>query len=419
MTRHFDILIVGGGASGMMAAISARRHGAGSAAIVEKLDRVGKKILVTGNGHCNLSNQNFSLDAYHGTFGGFPESVFEQFSLEETLDFFASIGLVTAADPSGRLFPRSGQASSVLDLLRLELARLGIEEIVSNGVALLEKNRNRFELTTKPGNIVTCDAVILATGGKAAPQFGCDGSGYALAEKFGHTVISPFPAIVQLLSDASYLKQLKGVRCDVHLSLVSDDQILHEEKGELLFTDYGLSGIPALQMARLVFPWIRDRKPVHVRINLFPEINEKAVIPYLKNHFSHIPQKSVSDALIGLLHKRLIPVLLKQSGMDQEKIIGEMAETDIESLARILTGWPVEIRGTKSWRDAHVTAGGVNTNEIDPESLESKKTSGLFFAGEILDVDGDCGGYNLQWAWSSGWMAGLHAAEFVKKAKKP
>lgn len=418
MTRHFNILIVGGGASGMMAAISAKRHGANSVAIVEKLDRVGKKILATGNGHCNLSNRNFSLDAYHGNGGSFPQKIFDQFALTETLDFFASMGLVSVSDPSGRLFPRSGQASSVLDLLRLELARLEIEEIFSNGVALLEKNNNRFELTTKPGNRFTCDTVILAAGGKAAPQFGCDGSGYTLAEKFGHTVIPPFPAIVQLLSDAPYLKQLKGVRCDVRLSLVSGNQMLHHENGELLFTDYGLSGIPALQMARIVYPFIRDRKPVEARINLFPEIESKGMISFLKNHFSLIPHQSLSDSLAGLLHKRLIPVLLKIAGMDANKLCGDLSEKELESLASVVTSWPVEIRGTKSWRDAHVTAGGIDTSEVDEETLQSKKTEGFFFAGEILDVDGDCGGYNLQWAWSSGYVAGLHAAEFVRKANQ-
>ncbi len=406
-----DVAVIGGGASGLMATISAAQQGA-HVVILERMDRVGKKILATGNGRCNLTNLNIRLENYHGASSDFIRTVLDQCPLTQTLDHFEKIGLAWQTDgESGRVYPRSCQASSVLDVLRLTCHRLQIEEICNAEVTQVTRKADGFIIILKNGQPISAKKIILAAGGRAAPGLGSNGSGHTLAQKLGHTLVEPFPAIVQLELDVSFIRQLKGVRCDAQISILDGRKTVRTETGEIQFTEYGLSGIPALGMARSVHEIQAGGSIPAICLNLFPEWSSNQLTAHLVNRFQNIADTSIADALISLIHKRLIPVILKQCGIDFHQICGTLTSDDVERLVLILTHWIIQVSGTKSWNEAQVTAGGVDTREVNPETLESKIFPGLFFTGELLDVDGDCGGYNLQWAWSSGWVAGKHAAK--------
>jgi len=393
----------------MMAAIIAAEQGA-VVQVLERLPRVGKKLLATGNGRCNLSNQDMTADHYHGD-TEFIQSVLSQFGFKETLQQFEQLGLSWIAEPeTRRIYPRSLQASSVLDILRTAMKHRDIKETCDAPVKQIQKTDNSFQVLLGSGETIRAGRVILTAGGRASPNLGSNGSGYKLAEQLGHTIRPTKPAVVQLTWKQDFSKRLKGLKVQAAIALKNDEQILRTETGEIHFTDNGLSGIPALQMARLVHEFLDKGQTPVLHINLLPGLTHEDVRKELVNRIHRFPRQSIQESMISLLHKRLIPVLLNKAGIEPGSVCSKMTEMDIKSLIITYTDLQIPVTGTRSWSSAQVTSGGVITDEVNSNTLESKLVPGLYFAGEILDVDGDCGGYNLQWAWSSGWIAGKSAA---------
>lgn len=411
MGKAQNIIVIGGGASGMMAAISAAMHN-GNAVVAERLDRVGKKLLATGNGRCNLTNSVINVSRYHGGNPSFFESVYKQFDLNKTVDFFEHIGITVKEEEDGKMFPLSGQASSVLDQLRYEMKKLNIPELCGYDVKSIKKNNNKFNIFFNNGEVKSFDRVIICAGGRANPNLGSNGSGYKLAMSFGHKIIEPFPAIVQIRLNAPYLKAIKGVKFIGKASIISDNKVLRCESGEILFTDYGISGPPILQLSRIAGGMGLKHKKTSIVLDMFPDIEESDLFNILKRRTGYDLKKTLDFSFIGFLNKRLIPVVLKAAGIsDINKECKNISEDELYNIVKILKEWEIEVAGTQSYSDAQVTAGGIDVADVSSVTLESKLAGGLYFAGEVLDIDGDCGGFNLQWAWSSGYIAGMNAAK--------
>lgn len=404
-----DVIIIGGGAAGIMAAIVAKRQGA-NVVVLERNPRIGKKILATGNGRCNYTNSFTDIKNYHGENSKFAYSSLSQFGVKETIDFFERLGIAHAVEDNGKVFPLSFQASSVLDVLRYELEELGVDIICDAYVKNIEKDKKGFLVILKDGRTKNGDAVILATGGKAMPSSGSDGNGYALAKNFGHNIVEVFPGLVQLKLEGDFLKAIDGVKVVGTATLLHRGKTVKQDTGDILFTNYGISGPPVLQLSRSALEILnKGEKPI-LKISIINTKKKEELFEYLKMRFSYMSKKSIDIALIGLINKRLINVILKEINIDKNKKVANLSNEEIEEIANILTDWRFKVIGSKSWDDAQVTAGGINTNEIDSKTMESKLIKGLYFAGEMVDIDGDCGGFNLQWAWSSGYVAGINAA---------
>lgn len=404
------VLIVGGGASGMMAAIAAARSGV-EVTVLEQLNRVGKKLLATGNGRCNLTNVDISIDRYHSSYPEFPKEALSQFGYDETIAFFEELGIAHKVEELGKVFPYSDQASSVLDVMRWEMESLGVKERVDCEVISINPLKKGFALVLKNNEQLSADAVILATGGKASPNLGSTGSGYILARKLGHSVTTTFPSLVQLNLNAPFLRALKGIKFIGSAAIYDGEDCLRRDEGEILFTDYGISGPPIFQLSRFAGELlIKNRRPALI-VDMFPELTEAQIKEALGIRFGCRPSKSVEFSLVGMLNKRLIPTVLREAGItDLSRKCGSISQAERASLAALLKSWSFQVTGTQSWMQAQVTAGGVDVKEVNPKTMESRLIHGLYLCGELLDVDGDCGGFNLQWAWSSGHCAGVNAA---------
>lgn len=404
------VVVIGGGASGLMAAVVASRNGA-QVEILEQMSRVGKKILATGNGRCNLTNINSNIKRFHGKNPKFAMDILNQFDPEKTMEFFEYLGVHCKVEEGGKVYPASDQASSVLDVLRYEVERLGILETCDSGVKSISTTKDGFTITLRDGRSMKADRVILATGGKASPNLGSNGSGYNLVIPFGHKMVDTFPALVQLVLKESFLKSIKGVRFMGKASIGIKDKVLREEWGEVLFTDYGISGPAIFQLSRKAGEELNNGIKPWIMIDMFPEESYEDILNMLRRRFNFQPNKPLDFSFIGLLNKRLINVILKEAGIqDIHKEAKSVTEDECRRIAEILKAWTLEVQGTQAWGEAQVTAGGIDVSDINPKNMESKIISGLYFSGEVLDIDGDCGGFNLQWAWSSGYVAGLHAA---------
>lgn len=402
------IVVVGGGASGMLAAIAASRNGA-DVTLLERNDRLGKKILATGNGRCNYTNINLSTINYHGENPKFTYSALGSFSVDMTIDFFERLGITPFIEENGKVFPMSLQSSSVLDVLRLEMEKLGIKIKLNAYVESIKKDKV-FRIELGNGQTIISGKVILATGGMAMPASGSDGSGYGLLKDLGHSVLSPFPGLVQLKLEGNIFKNLKGIKFPGKTSLYSKDKLLLEDFGDVLFTDYGISGPPILQVSRRALEYLNRDKDIKLRISIVYSKSKEELYDYLNKRFIYMKKRTIEEALIGLINKRLIPTVLKEVGIKRGKSISQITKKEIMNISDILTSWEFNITGSKGWKEAQVTAGGVSTKEIDNKTMESRKVKGLYIVGELLDIDGDCGGFNLQWAWSSGYVAGVSAS---------
>jgi len=404
------VTVVGGGSSGMMAAISAARIGA-AVTLLERKDRVGRKLLATGNGRCNLTNADCAISRFHGGDPAFVAGVLSRFSAASAIDFFEELGIACRTEDDGRIYPHSGQASAVLDVLRWEVERLGIDVRTGYEVTRIQARAGKFALSLSAGGELEAQRVVLAAGGMAGPQFGSDGAGLRLAEALGHRLVVPAAALVPLRLRADFLRKLKGVTFDGRGEVRCGDEVLRSEAGEFLFTDSGISGPPVLQLSRSASVALKRGREPRIVLDLFPESSLDELDGALEVRFRRQGRKSLADGLVGLLHKRLIPVALSESGIDYHSLpCAEITSAARNALVRLLKGWSLPVSGTMPWAEAQVTAGGVDLRDVDFETLESRLVPGLFFCGEILDVDGDCGGFNLQWAWSSGWIAGRSAA---------
>lgn len=401
---HNQIAIIGGGASGLVAAIVAARFGK-DVTIYEKNSRLGKKILSTGNGRCNLSNKNASKSNYHGSDVDFMDGTISKFWVNETLAFFSELGLVLKTESDGKIYPYSNQAAAVLDVLRFEIDRLGINVVYDFEAATIKKTKNGYSFTSYDGKGGFAEKVIISTGGMAAPSTGSCGSGYKLCKMLGHSVTDIFPSLVQIKTKGGFVKSLKGIKTDALLSINN-----LSFKGELLFTDYGISGPPVFSLSSYLVHG-RDKK---IKFNFMPEYSEEQILDMLTVRAKR--EVDLENYFVGMLNKRLGMALLKECGITPlSRPAKSLTDEELKKLCCAICGLLLETDGTQSWNNAQVTAGGVELYGINSDTLESLYNEGLYFCGEILDIDGDCGGYNLQWAWSSGYIAGSNASESIKK----
>lgn len=399
-----EIAVIGGGASGMMAAITAAKSGA-NVTLYETKDRLGKKILATGNGKCNYTNLVQQEDCYRGTVPSFSKEARKAFSVEDTLHFFQTIG-IEPKYKNGYVYPNSEQATSVADALIMEIRTLPIC-VKYQTVRTIKFEKNSYFVTTD-NQTEKFDRVILCCGSVANMKDTKEFLGYELATALGHSIIPVLPALVQLRCKEKWFKTIAGVRTEGMVTIYENKQPIAKEQGELLFTEYGLSGIPIFQVSRFAAESLHHGKQVTCSLDLLPQFSFEEVEERLRKRFQTMKQRTAEEVLVGLLNHKLNYIILKECGIVPTEPCNQMNE--VKKIARLYKNFTCQITGTNPFSNAQVCAGGVNTKEINPATMESKLCKGLYMAGEFVDVDGTCGGYNLQWAWSSGYVAGLHAA---------
>lgn len=393
----------------MTAAISAARNGA-EVRILEKNNRPGKKILITGNGRCNLSNQNLAPRFYHGSGKPLTEALFLRFGLKETLAFFRELGLEFYTDPEGRIYPASQQSSGLLDALRFEMEKLKIEGLYEQEVVRLIGGKNGITVHLKNGPEIPVDRVVLCCGGNSAPATGSDGSGFRIARELGHTLIYPRPSLVQIKLEGDSHRIMEGVRWEGKITLKAGNKEAAVSRGDILFTAYGLSGMAVLDISGETVAAVNRRQEAVLEIDLFPEMVLQQKEDAIRSRVRRMPDRKMEHFFTGWLNKRIGMAVVKASAIDLSKEAGDLSDREQKNLARHMEQLCFRAVGDTGWAHSQVTAGGVDCREVSPETLESAICPGLFFAGEILDIDGDCGGYNLQWAWTSGFIAGQAAS---------
>ena len=396
-----DVIIIGGGASGMMAALTAAENGR-SVLLLERQSRVGRKLLATGNGRCNLTNYNTSPACYHGEDGGFCAYALRAFDVGSTLQYFASLGLLTVNEDSGRVYPMSNMAGSVLDVLRYGLEHPRIEVRTGQVVTAVKRTAEVFTVRTET-DAFTAGKLILAAGGCAGSKVGGVMDGYRLAKALGHHRTALYPSLVQLKTDPTYPRALKGVKAECGITVLRGSGTVMENRGEVLFTEYGVSGPAIFDISRAV---ATGGEGLVCALDFFPDWDLREVLDWLRIRRQTMQAHEASTLLVGSCHTRLGQMLCKAAGFTSQPA-ADLTDSDLERIARQAKHFALPITGTCGFDQAQVTAGGLCTDEFDPETMGSRLVPGLYACGEVLDVDGDCGGFNLQWAWSSGHLAGL------------
>ncbi len=398
------IAIIGGGASGLAAAIEAslkarEKKLKAEITVFEAKDRVGKKLLATGNGRCNMMNLNENI-SYFGD-SDFASRVLSRYSVESNLKFFSDMGLFTRSDEEGRVYPLSNQATGVLDALRFECERLGVNFVTDCEIKSITKRNDSFILNGKDA----FDKVILACGSSAQVK---GFNGYELLKSLGHTVTKLAPSLTKLtVTDPQKLRVLKGLRHRCDVSLYIDNRLVTTEKGELLFADYGLSGIAIMQLSSFVARHFMHSKTLPVvKVDLVPDYDAEFIARALSSLIKRNPEGQSGNLLLGFMPKKVGEAVMKDCGIKKDSPMKGLKERDIRKLSEMVKCWEFQINGTKDFSDAQVVSGGAACKEFYSETLMSKKHRGLYCCGELLDVDGPCGGYNLQWAWSSGRLCG-------------
>ena len=403
-------MVIGAGASGIMASITVKDSGK-DVGILESKKRIGQKLLSTGNGRCNITNKYINYSRYHSKNPDFFKDTLDNFTLNDTITFFNSLGLPLTTLEKGRMYPLSLQASSVLDILKMSLEDRNIPIYLNSKVKYIVYTKKYFRIFCED-KLYESRKIILCTGGKSAPDTGSDGSGFNICKKLGHNIISPIPALVQLKLDYTRLKALSGVKFNGNVTLLIDNKIKEQDEGELLFTDYGISGPPILNISGTASYNLLKKRLVEVEIDMLPQFSEKELIEFLENHWGTLSYRSLHNSLIGIINKKIIPILLNEASVKNiHKCCDKLTWIEKNNIYRLIKSWKFKVYDTNSFKNSQVTSGGIDVCEINPKTLESKKIKNLYFAGEILDVHGDCGGFNLQWAWSSGFKAGKSAAE--------
>lgn len=391
------IVVIGGGASGLMAGITAARAGA-KVTILEQNSKIGKKILSTGNGRCNITNLDQNSAYYRSNMPDFSKSVLQTLSVDDTLAFFQSIGIFTK-DKNGYVYPRSYQAASVVEALTMEVRHLKIKCKTQEKVVRIEKTENGFTVFTETWHY-DCDRVIVACGSKASVVEGSDGSGYILAKALGHSLVKPLPALTGLRGMENWFSKWAGVRCEATVSLFTDDECVISDTGEVQLTDYGISGIPIFQISRYVSRALEMNRRVSVRLDFVPDMSREELHRHFNNVLQYDENKKIKNLLIGFLPQKLADVVAERVNSVEEAI-------------HIIKEFDVRIKETMDFSHAQVCTGGVDCTELDSATMESRVVPGVYICGELVDVDGACGGYNLQWAWSSGYLAGISAAKEI------
>ena len=395
--------IIGAGASGMAAALAAAENEQVQVVLMERQARVGRKLAATGNGRCNLTNLHADSQGYHGEDASFAKPAMARNPVEETLSWFRSLGLYTVAEESGRVYPYSDQANSVVDVLRFALEKPNIQ-LLSGFEVKKVKNLDGGFCVESAEEEIFCDKLIIACGGLAGTKLGGSMSGYQLLRSFGHKCTKLRPTLVQLKSSWGGCASLKGVRANCHVQILHDDALHLESRGELQFTDYGLSGPVIFEVSRDA---CQGRGKWTAKLDFLPHMElETLKYELLRRRNSNW---NAEDLLTGILHNRLGRVLNQSVGIKDKWKIADLRDDEIEAVCVAVKSFEAALTESMGMDAAQVTAGGIVTAEFDSETMESRRVPGLYACGEVLDIDGDCGGYNLQWAWSSGRLAGTHA----------
>ncbi len=387
------VLIIGGGASGMIAALTASEQPDNEIILLERQARMARKLLATGNGRCNLTNQNLSAEHYHGQQPQFCRYALREFGVEDTLAYFRSLGLLTVTENSGRIYPRSDSANSVADVLRLPLEQRKNVTIVTGAEVTKLKRKNGEFYATAGETVYHADRVIVCAGGCAGGKLGGTDLGYKLLSSFGHTKTKLRPSLVQLRTDMTFVRSLKGVRCEAEVRHAG-----RTRTGEIQFTDYGVSGPVIFEISAYAVP------EENLVIDFLPELTQEEITQMLTLRCRSMPELKAEDLLTGMLHNRLGRTVLRSAGISLEQPCGGL--NDLNRIVKQIKQFALRVLGAMGMDGAQVTAGGIRTEEFDETTMESRLCRGLYAAGEVLDIDGDCGGYNLQWAWSSGRLAG-------------
>lgn len=401
----YDVIIIGAGASGLMAAAAAASKGA-RVALLEHKDDIGKKILATGNGRCNFTNTDMSVNKFHGS-KALIKNGLSQFNYSDTICFFKELG-IPAYDNAGYIYPNSRQAASVVAAFRMELMRLHVD--VKTGINITDikpaDDRTGYCIQTDKGSFKS-KRLIIACGLTASPKLGSDGSLFRQIEALGHHIQKPLPALCGFSCDGLNFKKITGVRCDTTVASVIDGQMTEQNTGELQLADYGISGIPVFQISSLMSRALDKGQKVEVIIDFLPAFSDDELNGYIKDRsITTTDNRSLNEMLNGLLNNKLLLELIHKSGVSPDKKGRLLTDDDCKSLTRSIKHTAVSVKKPRGVEFAQVCAGGIYTKEIDVRTLESKIHPGLYFCGELLDVDGICGGYNLQWAWTSGYIAG-------------
>lgn len=426
--RQVEVAIIGAGASGLMAALTAaeeqkKQHRPVSVLLLESAQKPGRKLLATGNGRCNLVNARMEPSRFHGDVRE-AQTVLENYPPAAVVRRFQSLGLLCREEDEGRVYPNNGQASAVLNTLLYHLSALGVEILCQWPVTSLIKEGKWFRIVSSAvEKELLAEKVVLASSGKAAPQLGSDGSGYPLAQKLGHSLTPCFPALVPVCCDKKRVRGLQGMRARGKVSLWQGKTRIGEESGEIQFTEYGLSGICVFQLSRHMAKWQEEgasSPPMVLVLDLMPDMPEQELTALLRYRQRILPSSGAADALSGIINQKVGQQIIRESIENAGRLLKELSPKELEAVAQRVKHFSFPITGVQDWSRAQVTAGGIPLKEIIPETLESKKCPGLYLCGEILNLDGDCGGYNLHWAWASGMTAGKAAAKsLLTQTAKP
>lgn len=397
-----DVIIIGGGAAGLCAAVYLKQKAPKmSVRILEALPRVGKKLITTGNGRCNISNKNISLDRYHGEDKEFCRCALEKYNLSVCEDFFENIGIPFIYE-GDKAYPASLQAGSVVDCLRFAAEDLGVIIHTDTKVTNINSFGKEYKVIADKVNFITKN-IIIATGGLAGGEkFGCDGGMMQILQKAGFETVKTTPSIVQIKTVNDITKQLKGIKADAAVTLKTKSDVLRQDFGEVLFTDYGLSGPPIMQVSRAVS---RKSEDMFISLDLMPDTDFDSLCKKIENRISVMPNRSLEEFFTGMFNKRVGQVILKLAGFKLTQKASEISSFGIKKIVHIIKGMEFAVTGTTGFANAQVTAGGLKTKQFNPKTMESLDCKNLYCVGEILDIDGDCGGFNLQWAWSSAMAA--------------
>lgn len=400
--NYYDAVIIGGGAAGLMCAISAKQKNVNKKiALIEKNDRVGKKLLSTGNGRCNLTNQNINIDRYSGSFIKQAEYIFEKYTTEYLIEIFKHLGLMTYSDSEGRYYPVCRQASAVLDVLRFACDRLGVDIFLSQNIRTLKKQKNKFLVNTENNEFLS-DKLVIACGSKAAPKLGGNASGADYIKNFGHLVLPFSPALCPIKVNSDVLKSLKGIRASALAALIDKNgNKIKSERGEVQFTDNALSGICIFNLS------VYAKKGYEILLDLTPDISYNELFSILQNQKKLFASQTIDNIFTGMLHKRLAQAILKTSGTSNfSNLCADMSERELNAICRTVKSMKFEITDKENFDKSQCASGGVCGSEIDEKTMQSKLVKGLYIVGEAIDICGECGGFNLHFAFSSGHLAG-------------
>ena len=402
-----DVIIIGGGASGIVSSIFAKKKN-NRVVILERNDKVLKKLLMTGNGRCNYMNESYSTNNYHSEDIDIVDKIISSDNIEMMKDFFEELGVVPKIK-NGYYYPYSNQALSIKNILEEKAISMGVEIRYNSLVTDVCKEKDKFVVLCNDERL-TCDKLVISTGSRAYPKTGSDGSGYKFLSNFNHTIVDVVPSLVQLTSDFKYLKDWDGVRSDVVLELFEDGNYLAREEGEIQLTDYGISGICTFNLSHYVVRGLKENKKYTMSINFVPFI-ETLITPWMDNYSKKNNNKNLYQLLEGFLNTKLINIILKVSNIDGDSYYKDLSNDEKLVLCKNLRGLKINIIGNKGFDSSQICSGGVKLSEIDPNTFESKLVDNLYITGELLDMNGNCGGYNLTTCWISGILSGKSIGE--------